>query len=113
MKKDRNALKSGLFIVGTLAATIAIIIALKGAARFTESNDLRAVSFGLTDDVGGLQIGDDIRVGGYKVGVVKNITVVGASEPDAAKNEFPRIRIEFTFPTRYVLHRDALLRVQT
>src|SRR5437879_4995805 len=110
-KKDRNALKSGLFILVTIAAIIAIIVAIKGLDRFSAPSDRRAVSFSLQDDVGGLQIGDDVRVGGYKVGVVKDIVVVGADRPNTA--EPVRIRVEFTFPRRFALHRDAVLRIQT
>jgi ABC-type transporter Mla subunit MlaD len=111
MAKDRNALKSGLFIVVTIAAILAIVVALKGFDRLSEPQDLRAVSFSLKDDVGGLQIGDDVRVGGYKVGVVKDISIVGAD--DAGGNEPVRVRVSFTFPRRYQLHRDAMLRIQT
>src|SRR5881227_3277084 len=109
MAKDRNALKSGLFIIVTVAAVLAIVVALKGLDRFSEPQDLRAVWFSLKDDVGGLQVGDDVRVGGYKVGVVKDINIVGA---DDASGKEVRVRVEYTFPRRFQLHRDAVLRIQ-
>src|SRR5437588_515819 len=73
--KDRNALKSGLFIIVTIAAIIAIVVAIQGLGEWSQPSDVRAVWFSLKDDVGGLQVGDDVRVGGYKVGVVRGITV--------------------------------------
>src|SRR5437763_799465 len=110
MKKDRNALKSGLFMLLTVAAAIAVVIAIKGLETWSQPKELRAVSFSLQDDVGGLQIGDDVRVGGYKVGTVKEISVLGAEE---ASTEPKRVRVIFSFPRSYVLHRDAMLRIQT
>jgi ABC-type transporter Mla subunit MlaD len=111
MSPNRNALKSGLFIIATLAAILAVIVGIKGMAALSEPKELRAVSFTLKDDVGGLQSGDDVRVGGFKVGTVERITVVGATDDNA--QEPARVRVEFTFPRKYVLHRDALLRIQT
>ena len=110
MPKDRNALKSGIFIVLTLIAVIAVIIGIKGLDTISEAKDLRSVSFTMQDDIGGLQPGDEVRIGGYKVGAVESIAVVGAMESEA--KEPPRVRVEFTFPKKYVLHRDAMLRVQ-
>src|SRR5260370_42583645 len=100
MPKNRNAFKSGSFILLTIAASIGIIVGIKGLENWTQPKELRAVSFSLRDDVGGLQIGDDVRVGGYKVGTVKNIVVVGAAE-DTPK-EPPRIRVQFSFPHHYI-----------
>src|SRR5438045_5202270 len=97
MAKDRNALKSGLFIIVTVAAVLAIVVALKGLDRFSEPQELRAVWFSLKDDVGGLQVGADVRVGGYKGGVVKDINIVGAD--DASGKETP-VRREYTSPRR-------------
>jgi phospholipid/cholesterol/gamma-HCH transport system substrate-binding protein len=111
MTPNRNALKSGLFIIATIVATLAVIVGIKGVATWSEPKELRAVSFTLKDDIGGLQSGDDVRVGGFKVGTVERITVVGAA--DENRQDPPRVRVEFTFPRKYVLHRDALLRIQT
>src|SRR4051794_2440559 len=99
MKKDRNALKSGIFIVLTIAAFIAVVIAIKGIETWSMPKELRAVSFSLQDDVGGLQVGDDVRLGGYKVGTVKEILIVGAAEEPS--KEQPRVRVIFSFPKRY------------
>lgn len=109
MKKDRNALKSGLFILATVAMIIGVVMGIKGITNLSEPKELRAAFFALKDDVGGLQSGDDVRVGGSKVGTVEKIVVVGAEKDDSKD---ARVRVEFTFPRRYVLHRDAVLRVQ-
>jgi ABC-type transporter Mla subunit MlaD len=109
---DRNALKSGVFIMVTIAAIIAIIVGIKGLQGWNEPMELRAVRFALGDDVGGLQVGDDVRIGGFKVGVVKEITVVGA-EGTGAEKDPAHIRVEFTLPRKFALHRDAMLRIQT
>jgi ABC-type transporter Mla subunit MlaD len=111
MRTDRNALKSGVFIIVTICLIIAIIIGIQGAASFGVAKQVRAVSFALADDIGGLQAGDDVRVGGYKVGAVRSISVVGA-DSETAKQP-PRLRVVFTFPKEYVLRRDALLRIQS
>ena len=111
MKRDRNALKSGVFIVLTAVLIVAVIIGIKGSENLSQPKELRAVSFDLKSDVGGLQVGDDVRVGGYKVGSVKAITVVGAEQESS--RELPRIRVEFSFPSKYVLRKEALLRIQS
>ena len=111
MRTDRNALKSGVFIIVTICMIIAIIIAIQGAENLGVARQIHAVSFNLGDDIGGLQPGDDVRVGGYKVGSIRNISVVGADVQNP--KEPPRVRIEFTFPKSYVLHRDAMLRIQS
>jgi phospholipid/cholesterol/gamma-HCH transport system substrate-binding protein len=115
MAKDRNALKSGIFILVTVAAIIAVIVGIKGLTGLGEPMDRRAVAFSLKDDLGGLQVGDDIRVGGYKVGVIESINVVGADAKatPTAEAEPVHIRVEYTFPRKFALHRDAIIRIQT
>ena len=66
----------------------------------------RTVSFRLTDDVGGLRVGDDVRVGGAKVGSVKSVDFVGLDTPD------PRIAVAFTLPARFKLRENARVGVQ-
>jgi len=111
MRTDRNALKSGIFIIVTVCLIIAIIIGIQGAANFGVAKQVRTVNFALTDDIGGLQPGDEVRVGGYKVGAVRSISVVGTD--DEIAKQPPRVRVEFTFPQKYVLRHDALLRIQS
>src|SRR5947209_18913887 len=96
MRKDRNALRSGVFIILTVILIIGIILGIKGSENWSQPKKLRAVSFDLKSDVGGLQVGDDVRVGGYKVGSIKSIDVVGGANDDAKQP--PRVRVVFSFP---------------
>lgn len=110
MNKDRNALKAGTFIVVSFFLAVAVIVAIKDFGRFTEPVNLRAVRFKLTDDIGGLRVGDEVRLGGFKVGSIKTIDAVGA---DGATSEPPALVLVFTLPRRYVLREGASVAVQT
>jgi len=44
----------------------------------------RFVRFKLTEDLGGLRVGDELRVGGFKVGSVKSIEPAGSKVPSPA-----------------------------
>src|SRR5215212_2111284 len=107
MNKERNALKAGLFIVVTVVLIFVIVVSIKGGARFAEPRQERAVAFKLTDDIGGLRPGDEVRVGGHKAGTIKDIEVVGIDTPE------PRLLVTFSLPVRYKLHADARVGVQT
>jgi ABC-type transporter Mla subunit MlaD len=109
MDNERNALKAGLFIVISIAAAFFIVVNLKGAMRVADPNEDRQVTFKLTDNLSGLGKGDDLRLGGYKVGIVKNIQVVTDKTPDGE----PRIVVTFSMPARYKLHPDAQLVVDS
>ena len=106
MTQERNALKAGVFIIATIAIAIGIIISIKGLGRFIEPNQIRTVRFALADDIGGLREGDDVRLGGYKVGTVRNIDAV-----DLEKD--PHIVIVFALPRKYELREGARVGVQT
>ena len=45
MSKDRNALKSGLFILVTIVAIIGVIVGIKGLSTWSEPKELRAAFF--------------------------------------------------------------------
>lgn len=106
-KQDHSAFKAGLFIVVTLILIAGIIVSIKGArAVFTKFVD-RRVRFTLTDDIGGLRPGDDVRLGGYKVGVIEAIDIVGLTE-----GQQPGIVITFTVPEKYPLYANAHVAVQ-
>ncbi|HEY8667729.1 MAG TPA: MlaD family protein [Tepidisphaeraceae bacterium] len=110
MKKDRSALKAGLFIVISIALVIGIIIGIKGISTFTEHREVRKAVFKLSDDVGGLRVGDEVRVGGYKVGEVKKIEVV---KSEISAETEPDIYIHFSFPHRLDLKQGARLGIQS
>ncbi|QOV87487.1 MlaD family protein [Humisphaera borealis] len=107
MNKERNALRAGLFIVVSTVLIAVVIVSIKGAGRFTEGRSTRTVSFKLSDDLGGLRIGDDVRVGGWKVGSVQTIEAVGLEGAD------PRLQVTFTVPARFKLKEAARIGIQT
>jgi ABC-type transporter Mla subunit MlaD len=105
MKNERNALKAGIFIVVSLVLIIAVVVGIKGLGRFVEPLQFRTVSFKLADDVGGLRIGDDVRIGGAKVGAVRSIDV-------RADKESPIVLVRFSMPKRFAVKQDARVRIQ-
>jgi ABC-type transporter Mla subunit MlaD len=106
MTNERNALRAGLFIVISTVLVVGVVLAIKGVGRFTEGRVTRTVTFKLTDDIGGLRVGDDVRVGGWKVGNVQTIEAVGLEGEDA------RIHVTFTLPARFKLRENARVAVQ-
>src|SRR5438477_579100 len=61
MATNRNAFLAGLFMLISIALIIMTIIGIKGAGRLTDPADVRTVRFALSDNVGGLRIGDDAK----------------------------------------------------
>src|SRR3954454_2459477 len=102
MANERNAFKAGLFIVVSIVLIIAVIVAIKGLGRFIEPNQVREATFTLADDVSGLRVGDDVRVGGLKVGIVRAINIENGDEKSP-----PRIVLSFHIPQRLVLREGA------
>jgi phospholipid/cholesterol/gamma-HCH transport system substrate-binding protein len=103
MAKERNALRAGIFMVISLALIIFIIVAISGAARFTESFNVYPVAFSLGDDIGGLRIGDDVRIGGLKVGSVRDIHVDVDREA---------VIVSIEVPAKFALNKDSGVYVQ-
>ena len=107
MTKERDAFKAGLFIILSIVLIFMITIMIKGVGRFTEPTAIRAVQFGLTDNIGGLRIGDDVRVGGLKVGIVKAVDLIPQSDGTQ------KIIVAFTIPERIELHQNAHVMVES
>ena len=103
MAKQRNALRAGIFMIISLGLIIFIIIAISGAAKFTESFHTYPVAFSLTDDIGGLRPGDDVRVGGLKVGSVRDIDV---------NLDRQVVVVSIELPSKYKLNKDTGVFVQ-
>jgi ABC-type transporter Mla subunit MlaD len=108
MVKNRNDLRAGLFIIASVLAVAAVAAMIRGLDVLTTPTDMRNVRFELTDDVGGLRVGDDVRVGGFKVGQVHSITLESSSQAGGT----PFIHVIYDFPRKYVLHQDAVVRIQ-
>jgi ABC-type transporter Mla subunit MlaD len=74
--------------------------------RLLEPRQTRVATFKLTDDVGGLRVGDDVRAGGFKIGSIKDIDLIDAQAAE------PQLRIVFTLPRRLVVREDAKIAIQ-
>lgn len=105
MSKERNELKAGVFIVITFVMAVLVVIWINGTG--VGPSQVRTVAFKLTDDLGGLRVGDDVRLGGYKVGTVREIQAEGLGNPDA------KLLVTFTMPASYQLHADAVVALQS
>jgi len=105
MTRERNELKAGAFIIITFVAAVAVVVSINGSNL--GPSQTRTVEFKLGDDLGGLRLGDDVRLGGYKVGIVRGIRPFGLGAPN------PKLLVTITIPQEYVLHRDAVIGVQS
>ncbi len=105
MTRERNELKAGAFIIITLVLVIAVIVWINGAS--IGPMQTRTVSFKLTDNIGGLRVGDDVRLGGFKVGVIRSITPSGLDTAD------PRLLVTFNMPASYVIHPNATIGLES
>src|SRR5437867_11475724 len=105
MNKDRNALKAGTFIVVAAILALAVVVAIKDFGHFAEATKVQAVRFKLSDDLGGLRVGDDARVGGFKVGSVLTIEPVNVEAGAAGKE--PALMVTFSLPKKYEIGRAS------
>jgi ABC-type transporter Mla subunit MlaD len=106
MKTDRNAFIAGLFMICCFLLAAAVLIGIKGFPGVVVPQQTRQVRFTLLDDVSGLRAGDDVRLGGLRVGNVKSIEVDTAS-PDGS------LLVTIVLPAKYVLHPSATVAVQS
>ncbi len=105
--RHRNPFAAGAFILISVVLIFAVAIAIKGIGGLFDPMLRRTVSFSMSDDISGLQVGDELRIGGFKVGSVKKIEVV---DMQSAKGE-PRILVHYTIPKRYVLRQESRIRI--
>ena len=75
MAKERNNVKAGAFILVSAALIVTVIFSIRGVGQLFAPHQRRTVSFRLSDDLGGLRVGGEVRLGGFKVGVVQGISV--------------------------------------
>jgi ABC-type transporter Mla subunit MlaD len=108
MNKDRNALKAGTFIVVAVILSAAIVVAIKDFGHFAEATVVRSVRFKLADDLGGLRVGDEVRVGGFKVGSVLTVEPVNADNGQEAA-----LVVTYSLPKKFVLREGAKVGVQS
>src|SRR5437870_4647097 len=122
MNKKRNALRAGIFISISIMLAVTVIIGIKGLDRLLDPVDRRFARFTLQDDLGGLRVGDDVRIGGFKVGQVREIEVVPPSDPRLAKSpsmvastapiDQPQILVTFAVPKKYAIKEGARIGIQ-
>jgi phospholipid/cholesterol/gamma-HCH transport system substrate-binding protein len=106
MKSDRNAFLAGLFMFCCLLLAGVVIIGIKGFPGVVVPMQTIRVRFSLHDDIAGLRTGDDVRIGGMKVGTVRSIEI-DTSSPEAT------ILVTIFLPKRYVMHPSAKVGVQS
>lgn len=104
--RNANPLKAGLFIVISFAIAAGIFFGITGTSALRESNKDYSVVFDLDEDVNGLAVGSDVRIGGFIVGSVKSVDVADAD------GERPTIHVGFRMPAKYPIREDATLIVQ-
>ena len=68
---DKNALKAGLFIVGSVVLALIVFFSVTGLG-FLDGQEW-TVRFGLSEDVSGIASGSEVRIGGLKRGQVEGI----------------------------------------
>jgi ABC-type transporter Mla subunit MlaD len=114
MAKQRNAVRAGIFMIVSVALVIMVIIAISGAGRFTQSFKAYPIAFSLTDDVGGLRVGDDVRLGGVKVGSVGEIEIRKLPEGQAGDLSKENVAVVVTIdvPEKYPVAKNAMVGVQ-
>jgi ABC-type transporter Mla subunit MlaD len=112
-RHDRNAFKAGLFIIVSIGLTVALILGIKGIGRFVVPSQNRTVRFALSDDIGGLSPGDDVRIGGAKVGVVRDVDIDAQDNGGSGEPKKPGIVISFTMPSRFIIRENADISVQS
>jgi ABC-type transporter Mla subunit MlaD len=103
MANERNALKAGIFIMATIALVVTGIILIAGPSMFAVKRTYQA-KFPISVDLAGLRVGDDVRLGGSKLGAVTGIDIV----TDAPE---PHTLVTFAIPTRVRLKTDAQVSV--
>ena len=113
MAAKRNALRAGIFMVVSLAGANAIVVGIAGSARFTEHFTQHLVGFTLSDNLGGLRPGDDVRLGGLKVGSVESIKFVGHGSLGNGQPATDRIVVTMLVPDQYTIATDAQCGVET
>ena len=99
-KKQRNAFRAGVFMLLSIVLILAMVVAIKGFGRVFEPVQIRAARFPLRADLGGLQVGDNLRVAGFTVGEIQSINLI-------TNVKKPYVRVTFTLPKKYTLRTGA------
>ena len=117
MATDKNAVRAGIVIVTATALIVGGVLAIAGLSGLETKRHYTA-RFRLSDDIGGLRPGDDVRIGGFKVGAVTSVELVTASAEGVSDagtppslDKGPHIDVGFDIPARYPLKQEARVTV--
>lgn len=103
--KSNNHFKAGLFILISFAVALGIFFGITGSSVFNGPTRQYTVAFELTEDVGGLESGSEVRLGGLRIGTVDSVEII-----DIAGKLM--VKAVFDVPTKYKLMKDAGVAVQ-
>jgi ABC-type transporter Mla subunit MlaD len=107
-KKNRSALRAGLLMLGSIFLILCVVVGIKGLSWLRDPAVNYHVVFDLRTNIGGLRIGDEVRIGGFKVGEVKRIFLHEDADP---KHDPYYLIVEFTVPRKYSIRKDASIRI--
>jgi ABC-type transporter Mla subunit MlaD len=105
MSDNHNAFKAGLFMFIALILGVSVFIGIRGAGSFFADTTPLTIVFNIDDNLGGLKIGDTIRIGGYDQG---RVTAIEFVNHDTA----PKFYIRATLPAYYNIREDAIVQVE-
>ena len=99
---DKNALKAGLFIVGSVVLALVVFFSVTGLG-FLDGQKW-TVRFGLSEDVSGIASGSEVRVGGLKRGQVESIDL---------SDDLKYVEVRVRLPDDLKLKKGAKVTVQS
>ena len=91
-------------MICSVALIVGVVIGVRGWSM--ERKVIRTASFKLLDNISGLREGDDVRIGGHRVGIVKKVTLL--NDADSRK-----VLVSFTVPATADLRKDAHIAIES
>ena len=70
-----------MLLLGSVVLVILVVIGIKGLSWIKDRSENYLVAFELRTNIGGLRVGDEVRIGGFKVGEVKDILLREDKDP--------------------------------
>lgn len=104
MAQNRNAARAGLFIVASAIIALGVIVVISGPDRFTPKRGYVA-TFDINENLQGIRPGDQVRLGGIRVGAVTSVELNDSANP-------PIIEVGLSIPSKYTLKQGATVSVE-
>lgn len=104
MPANRNAVTAGIFIVTAALMALGVVVVVSGPDRFTAKQSYVAV-FDINENLQGIRSGDQVRLGGIRVGNVTSVDLDSESTP-------PLLKVGISLPKKYVLKQGATVSVE-